>query len=128
MHRLITKVSSVLNLFSLQRPEWGVREAAEALELLRSAMGDILLSVAEQGLLSRTPTGHYRLGWRLFELSQTLLEHTTFCLEARPIMQELIERWGETIHLAVLDGLQVLVVEKFQGTPAIQILLSRVGA
>jgi DNA-binding IclR family transcriptional regulator len=43
-------------------------------------------------------------------------------------MQELVERWGETTHLAVLDGVQVLYVEKLQGTPAAQILLSRIGA
>jgi DNA-binding IclR family transcriptional regulator len=44
-------------------------------------------------------------------------------------MHEVVERWGETIHLAVLDGLQVLLVEKLQGTPAVQLLLfSRVGA
>lgn len=128
MHRLISKVSRVLNLFSPQQPEWGVREAAEALDLPKSTMGDILLSLAEQGLLSRTATGHYRLGWRLFELSQTLLEHTAFCVEARPVMQELIERWGVTTHLAVLDSIQVLIVEKFQGTLALQILLSRAGA
>jgi IclR family transcriptional regulator, KDG regulon repressor len=129
VHRLIMKVSSVLNLFTLQQPEWGVREAAEALELPKSTMGDILLSLAEQGLLSRTPTGRYRLGWRLFELSQTMLEHTDFCVYARRTMHEVVERWGETIHLAVLDGLQVLLVEKLQGTPAVQLLLfSRVGA
>jgi DNA-binding IclR family transcriptional regulator len=42
-------------------------------------------------------------------------------------MHELVERWGETTHLGVLDGMQVLFVEKMQGTPAVQILLSRVG-
>jgi DNA-binding IclR family transcriptional regulator len=42
-------------------------------------------------------------------------------------MHELVERWGETTHLAVLDGMQLLFVEKMQGTPAVQILLSRVG-
>lgn len=124
---LIEKVGSVLNLFSFQQPEWGVREAAEALDLPKSTMGDILLSLADQGVLSRTSTGRYRLGWRLFELSQILLEHTAFCIEARRAMHELVERWGETTHLAVLDGTQVLFVEKLQATPATAIMLSHVS-
>jgi IclR family KDG regulon transcriptional repressor len=127
VHQLIEKVNSVMGLFSFQQPEWGVREAAEALDLPKSTMGDILLSLADQRLLSRTSTGRYQLGWRLFELSQVLLEHTAFCVQARRVMHELVERWGETTHLGVLDGTQVLFVEKMQGTPAVQILLSRVG-
>jgi IclR family KDG regulon transcriptional repressor len=127
VHHLIEKVNSVLNLFSFQHPEWGVREAAEALNLPKSTMGDILLSLAEQRLLRRTSSGRYQLGWHLFELSQVLLEQTAFCIQARHIMHELVERWGETTHLAVLDGMQLLFVEKLQGTPAVQILLSRVG-
>jgi DNA-binding IclR family transcriptional regulator len=122
------KVGSLLNLFSFEQPEWGVREAAEALDLPKSTMGDLLLSLSEQGILNRTSAGRYRLGWRLFELSQVLLEHTAFCIEARRAMRELVERWGETTHLAVLDGTQVLFVEKLQATPAAEILLSRVGA
>ncbi|GHO67503.1 IclR family transcriptional regulator [Ktedonobacter sp. SOSP1-52] len=106
----------------------GVREAAEALQLPKSTMGDLLLSLTEQGILNRTPTGRYQLGWRLFELSQVLVEHTAFCIEARRATRELVERWGETTHLAVLDGTQVLFVEKLQATPAVEILLSRVGA
>lgn len=124
----IEKVGSLLNLFSFTRPEWGVREAAQALGLPRSTMGDLFLSLAEQKILSRTDTGRYRLGWRLFELSQVLVEHTTFCIEARQAMHELFECWEETVHLAVLDGTQVLFVEKLQATPAVELLLSRVGA
>lgn len=33
-------------------------------------------------MLSRTGKGWYRLGWRLFELSQTLLDATAFRIEA----------------------------------------------
>lgn len=124
---VMEKVGSLLNLFSFERPEWGVREAAEALNLPKSTLGDLLLSLAEQGMLTRTPSGRYQLSWRLFELSQVLVEHTAFCIEARRVMCDLVERWGETTHLAVLDGTQVLFVEKLQATPAVEILLSRVG-
>jgi DNA-binding IclR family transcriptional regulator len=61
-------------------------------------------------------------------LSQTLLDTTEFRIEARRVMAELVESWEETVHLAVLDGVQAVYVEKLQPAPAIKIWISRTGA
>ncbi|HLZ60312.1 MAG TPA: IclR family transcriptional regulator [Ktedonosporobacter sp.] len=127
MRYMMDKVGHVLDLFSFKRPEWGVSEVAQTLAIPKSTTSEIMASLVTQGLLYRTEAGRYRLGWRLFHLSQVLLDNTDFCIEARQVMRELVERWGETSHLAVLDKGQVLYVEKLQGTPAVQILLSQVG-
>lgn len=127
MRHMMEKVGNVLNLFSFKCPEWGVSEVAKTLALPKSTTSEIMASLADQGLLRRTDEGRYRLGWRLFYLSQVMLDNTDFYIEARPVIYELVERWGETFHLTVLDEAQVLYVEKLQGTPAVQILLSRVG-
>ncbi len=127
--RLIEKVTQILDLFSLERPEWGVGDVARALELPKSTTSELMSSLADQRLLSRTTSkGRYRLGWRLFELSQTLLDTTEFRLGARKVMKELVECWEETVHLAVLDGAQAVYVEKLQPTPGIKIWISRAGA
>lgn len=118
----------VLDLFSLERPEWGVSEAAKVLEFPKSTTSELMSSLAEQRLLSRTVKGRYRLGWRLFELSQILLDTTEFRVEARRVMEELVRRWRETVHLAVLDGVQAVYIEKLQPTPAVKIKISRAGA
>jgi len=128
MLNTVCKAGKVLNLFSFKQSEWGVSEVAKALEIPKSSASDIMASLADQGLLNQIKGGRYRLGWRLIEMSQILLDNTEFCTEARKAMQELVERWGETTHLAVLEGAQVVYVEKLQATPAVQILLSRVGA
>lgn len=128
MLNTIGKAGTILNLFTINRPEWGTNEAARTLSLPKATVSEIMSSLAQQGLLNRTARGKYRLGWRLFELSQALLDTSLFCIEARRAMQEMVERWGETSHLCVLEGTQVLFVEKLQATPAVQILLSRVGA
>lgn len=127
MLNTVSKAGKVLDLFSFKQPEWGVSEVAKTLSLPKSTVSDIMASLAEQRFLKRIQGGRYQLGWRLFELNQVLLDNTEFCIEARLAMQELVERWGETTHLAVLDNDQVLYVEKLQATPAVQILLSRVG-
>lgn len=128
MLNTLAKAGKVLNLFTVSQPEWGISEVARQLEYPKATVSEIMSSLGQQGILSRTRRGKYRLGWRLFELSQALLDTSDFCIEARRAMQELVERWGETTHLCVLEGTQVLYVEKLQATPAVQILLSRVGA
>jgi len=128
MPRTIKKAIQILGLFSLERPEWGVSEVARALELPKSTASGLMSSLADQRLLSRTVKGRYRLGWRLFELSQTLLDTTEFRVEARSVMEELVRCWKETVHLAVLDGVQAVYVEKLQPTPAVKIWISRAGA
>jgi DNA-binding IclR family transcriptional regulator len=128
MPRTIRKATKVLDLFSLERPEWGVNEVARALGFPKSTTSELMSSLAEQRLLSRTVKGRYRLGWRLFELSQTLLDTTEFRVEARRVMEELVRRWRETVHLAVLDGVQAVYIEKLQPTPAVKIKISRTGA
>ena len=104
MPRTIKKAMQVLDLFSLERPEWGVSEAARTLQLPKSSTSELMSSLANQRLLSRTAKGRYRLGWRLFELSQALLDTTEFRIEARRVMEQLVKARGETVHLAVLDG------------------------
>jgi DNA-binding IclR family transcriptional regulator len=128
MPQTLKKAMQILDLFSLERPEWGVGEVARALELPKSTTSELMSSLAYQRLLSRMAKGRYRLGWRLFELSQTLLDTTQFRSEARRVMKELLETWEETVHLAVLDGVQAVYIEKLQPTPAVRIWISRAGA
>lgn len=129
MPRTIEKAMRVLDLFSLECPEWGVSEVARALRLPKSTVSELMSDLAKQRLLSRAAVkGRYRLGWRLFELSQTLLDTTAFRIEARRVMEELSRCWKETMHLAVLDGAQAVYIEKLQPTPAVKIQITRAGA
>ena len=91
MSRTMKKAMRLLDLFSLQRLEWGVSEVAKALGFPKSTTSELMSDLADQRLLSRSTKGKYRLGWRLFELSQTLLDTTEFKNEARRVMEELVE-------------------------------------
>ena len=127
MLQTVQRAAQVLRLFTPEQAEWGVTEVAAALGLPKSGAHSLLSTLASEGLLQRMPGGRYRLGWSLFEHSQTLLETTDFLLIARRVMEQLVAGWGETTHLAVLIDGQVLYVEKLQGDRALEIVLSRVG-
>jgi IclR family transcriptional regulator, acetate operon repressor len=66
------------------------------------------------GALERTRDG-YRLGMRMFELGQLVPLQRDLREAALPFLQDLYEAAHETAHLAVLDGTEVLYIEKISG-------------
>lgn len=122
------KVMRILELFSRDYPELGVTEVSKALGYPKSTTSELMAGLTEEGLLRRTDGGRYRLGWRLFELNQVLLDTTEFRTGARRIMEEMVAEYKETMHLAVLDGIHAVIIEKLQPSPAVKILASRIGA
>ena len=66
------------------------------------------------GLLERHGS-EYWLGMRLFEIGQRVPRQRILREAARPYMEDLYQATGETIHLAVPDGLEVIYLEKISG-------------
>lgn len=127
---LLTVVSTgrVLELFSIECPEWGPTEMAVELGMSKSKAHSLLTSMADVGLLRRTSRGRYRLGWRLLGLNRVLADTTDFRCTARPVMGVLTAHFGETVHLGTLDGGEVVYVDRSQGNQATRIAVSAIGA
>jgi IclR family KDG regulon transcriptional repressor len=123
----INKAGAVLDLFTTQQPEWGVTEVAGALGTSKASAHAVLSTLVDIGLMRRTPDNRYRLGWRLLALSRVLVESVDFRAYARRRMQHLARRYGGTLHLAVLDGAQVLYLEKAEGPASGSIAATGVG-
>lgn len=70
-------------------------------------------SLTNQGMLSFDPErGTYAPGVRLVRLAHAAWAQSSLAPVARPFLDALSERLGETIHLAQLDHAQVLYVDK----------------
>jgi DNA-binding IclR family transcriptional regulator len=111
----IDSAGRVLDLFTPSVHERGVTEVALELGVSKSKAHALLASLAHVGLLRRTPTGRYRLGWRVLKLNRILDESTDFRAAARPILRVLRDRFGETIHVGTLDHGRVVVVDRVVG-------------
>lgn len=128
MLQTVQKIGPILDLFTVERPEWGVSEVAEVIGVPRSSAHALLSSLAGTGLLQNRARGRYRIGWRVVELSDTLRCGTDVRSAAAPILQQLVQRYGETCHLAVLERHKVLYVDKVVGTQVVTVTGARVGA
>jgi hypothetical protein len=69
----VHKAALVLDLFSVERPDWGPTEVADELRIAKSTAHALLGELTSVGLTERLPCGRYRLGWRTLGLAQTKL-------------------------------------------------------
>ena len=88
----------------------GVVRIAELVGREKSQVSRALRTLAGRGLLERDPeTLEYRLGWRLFRLAAAVADQRLTTL-GRPVLRGLVASLGETAHLSVLDGRDVVTV------------------
>lgn len=128
MLQTIQKVGPLLDLFTVDHPEWGVRETAEALRVPRSSAHALLTSLVETGLLTSPGRGRYRLGWRIVELYETMRAGTDLRTFAAPVLRALNEQTGETTNLGVLERGEVLYLDKVAARQQVSAMGLRVGS
>jgi DNA-binding IclR family transcriptional regulator len=87
----------------------------------------ILRTLAARGFLRvDQERGLYTLGPANLRLGMTFLEQLDIRTEALPVLRQLGERTGETVHLGVLDGSDVVYIEKIESKHAVR-MFSRIG-
>jgi IclR family KDG regulon transcriptional repressor len=88
----------------------GVVRIAELLGREKSQVSRILKTLAANGFVDRDPdTLQYRLGWRLYTLAARTGRSRLLAL-APAQLRRLVDELGETAHLSVLEGDEVLTL------------------
>src|ERR1043166_2226407 len=121
--RLSSVATSVrlLKAFSEQQVEIGISDLAKRLGVAKSTVHRLAVTLVAEGMLEQNPdTGKYRLGIALFRLGSLVRQRMSVSNEARPLLRELREKINETVHLAVLDGNEIMYVYNLESTQAIR--------
>ena len=109
----IDRALQVLELFSLEKPEWGVTEISRALNIYKSHVHNILSTFAEKGFVKKdSKTDKYKLGIKFFELGSIVIKNMDLRKIAHPYIEELSKEFNETVHLGVLDEGRVISIER----------------
>lgn len=119
-----SKVLALLFAFESGRRSLSLSELAETAGLPLSTTHRLVGELVESGALARDPQGRVQLGIRLWELGQNAgraLRDT-----AHPFVQDLFSLTGETAHLAIREGHEVLYIDRVYGTKRVP-RASRVG-
>jgi len=122
-----TRLSSVamavrlLKTFSEGEAEIGVTSLSRRLGVAKSTVYRLASTLVSEGLLEQNPeTEKYRLGMSLFALGALVRQRMNVATDARPFLFHLREATGETVHLAILEGPDIVFVLNLESNHAIR--------
>ncbi|MFE9786460.1 IclR family transcriptional regulator [Nocardia salmonicida] len=122
---MIERMTLILDAFDSATPTLTLLGLAERTGLPRSTVHRILDQMIRLRWLAHTPGG-YRLGLRVLELGGLAAEQNELREVVGPLLYELSQRTGLVGHLAVLDGREVLFLDRSGGRGGV-IIPTRVG-
>ena len=117
---------AVLDLVA-ERGAMPFSEIAEALALPKSSAHSLLRTMQARGYVAVDEQRRYRLGSRIWELAQAFHQVDDLRTLMKPPMDEVVERTGETVQLAILDGVSAVYLALSESPHPVK-LTSRVGA
>ena len=109
--RALARGLSILSLYDVDHREWTIDEIAARTGLLRMTAYRMVRTLeAAEFLVRDTTTNHYHLGPAAITMAYVAEDYSEFVEHARPYLEELLERTGESVTLAVpVDGVPVCV-------------------
>ncbi len=103
---------AILGCFTSEHPILGIADIADELGMSRSTTHRYVTTLLALGYLEQGRSRKYRLGLRVTDLGMSALNATGLRENVHPFLEELRERTGYTIGLAVLDGAEILYVDR----------------
>lgn len=122
---LIQSVSRALDLleaFSPKEGALGVTELARKLRLHKNNVFRLLATLETRGYVEQDKESErYRLGVKVYEIASVFLQHLDLRRHARPQLETLAAKGGETAYLAVLDHTSVVYVDMVESGQAVRV-------
>ena len=123
----IAKAFSLLNYFTTDHPDWGVRELAKELGANQSTTYRIMATLESLGVLKKDPvTDRYSLGLKLFELGHRVPIQEALISRIHPVLSSVAEEITETVHLGILREEKVFMIDKVESKNGLK-LNSQIG-
>jgi IclR family acetate operon transcriptional repressor len=104
-----------------RRSPMGVRAVAQALKIPLGSAHRILLDLAEESVVERTPDGEWELSYRLLEITGMQLDRIDLLRLVRPYAEQMAAATGETVNLNALTGINGVCIDKVRGNEGMQL-------
>ncbi|MCF7550869.1 IclR family transcriptional regulator [Pseudonocardia sp. WMMC193] len=118
----VSAALDVLDMFLAGSEDLGVSEVSRRLGVAKSSAHRLLTTLRDHGYVVQTEDSRYRLGLHLFELGTAARERSQLVRAASGVLEDLRDRTGRTVHLAVPDGACVVYLERQQAVAVVPIL------
>jgi DNA-binding IclR family transcriptional regulator len=125
--RALDRAFRVLSLLSEGQP-LTLLELSEGIDLSTSTTFRLMATLLFHRYVKRDDqTNQFSLGLACLELSRAYYESDNLRSTALPVLESLRDDIKETVHLVVMDQMEIIYLEKIPGLHAIGLMSSRVG-
>jgi len=119
--RAVDRALDLLLCFSQDEPELSLTRLAEQVSVPKSTAHRLLMTLENKRFVIRNKsTGMYQLGFRFLEMAM-LLREAKLERWAQPYLQALAAECGETVDLAVLDGVHVIYLKVVESSQRVKL-------
>ena len=126
--KTIKNAIKLISYFDEHNPELGVNELTSKMNLHKSSVHRILITLEKIGILQQdSKRGKYRLGLKLYELGNLVTHGFELNNVSQPYLKELMEKTQETVHLVIYDKGEGVYINKVEGPHRVQ-MVSRIGS
>jgi DNA-binding IclR family transcriptional regulator len=116
---VIHRVVRILGAFADDAPALQLRELSRKVDLPVSTVHRLTGELEIEGLLVRDPSGRLRHGHRLWELASRGSRAASLRESALPVMEDLVAHTNHHISLGVLEGTDVLYIERLASNESV---------
>lgn len=109
--RAVQRALKILDCFSDQEPYLGVSEISQKLQIHKSTIHALLITMEDEGFVAKSEAKNkYFLTYKLFRLGNVVSEHISIKSIAIPYMMTLCKQTNESVALNVRDDGKRLVL------------------
>jgi DNA-binding IclR family transcriptional regulator len=114
----LERASFILDILGQSPQGISIKDLSDRMHLPKGTTHRLVSSLSYFGYVRQDQnTKNYFLGFKLVELGNMLLGQLDLRKEAEPFLRDLAERTKETVHLVILDGNEIVYLDKLETEP-----------
>jgi DNA-binding IclR family transcriptional regulator len=111
----VSRALAILELLAQSKRGLTLSDISRKLALPKSSVHVLVRTLELIGYLKNNRISKkYHFGLKLISLSNTALENLDLREQARPFLQDLMLKTGLTVHMAILEGAEAVIIEKVE--------------
>jgi DNA-binding IclR family transcriptional regulator len=115
----VTSVLNALDVLEFLSQQGGggrVSDVAKALRRSKNTAFRLLKTLQQRGFVRQADDASYELTFKLLNIGECVLRNTDLHSVARPHLEVLNRQFGETVSLGILEGDEILYLDRVLGT------------
>lgn len=120
----LAKALEILNTFSDQKPEWGIRELGRELGINPTTIYRLVKTMVDGGYLEKDPEKQtYSLGPRVLKLADVYQHYNPLPIIGRKVFESYADKFEHTLYLGCLNNYEVIYLAIQDGRAPIRVMI-----